>query len=146
MPTKVRGHSAGHENSAAPIRCGLAVSLRAQTGQSEAIHSREACATTVVRLTMPRSLRRSKLTAPDFDRLARTPWPICLFGGLTESTRSVPATTHGLCCSCDMYWAAAASFENDQGGMNRLRHRVAARHPAVGVAAIHFRAGETPAA
>jgi hypothetical protein len=36
-----------------PVRCGVAVSLTAQTGQSEAIHSPEECASTVVRLTIP---------------------------------------------------------------------------------------------
>src|SRR6185437_13364279 len=35
------------------IRRGVAVSLIAQTGQSEAIHSPDECANTVVRLTMP---------------------------------------------------------------------------------------------
>jgi hypothetical protein len=35
------------------MRCGVAVSAMVQTGQSEAIHSPEACANTVVRLTMP---------------------------------------------------------------------------------------------
>src|SRR5262245_53993164 len=35
------------------MRCGLAVSLIGQTGQSEAIHSPEACASMVVRLTIP---------------------------------------------------------------------------------------------
>jgi hypothetical protein len=32
------------------MRCGVAVALMAQTGQSEAIHSPDACASTVVRL------------------------------------------------------------------------------------------------
>jgi hypothetical protein len=35
------------------MRCGLAVSLIAQTGQSEAIHSPDECATTVVRVIVP---------------------------------------------------------------------------------------------
>src|SRR6266436_380935 len=35
------------------MRWGLAVSATGQTGQSEAIHSPEACASMVVRLTMP---------------------------------------------------------------------------------------------
>src|SRR5215470_25532 len=35
------------------MRCGVAVSLIAQTGQSEAIHSPEACARTVLSLTIP---------------------------------------------------------------------------------------------
>ena len=35
------------------MRCGVAVSLTAQTGQSEAIHSPEACASMVVKLTVP---------------------------------------------------------------------------------------------
>ncbi len=33
-----------------PMRCGVAVSLTAQTGQSDEIHSPEACARTVVSL------------------------------------------------------------------------------------------------
>src|SRR5262249_14242244 len=39
--------------SAAPMRWGLAVSPMGQTGQSEAIHSPEAWASVVVKLTMP---------------------------------------------------------------------------------------------
>ncbi len=35
------------------MRRGVAVSLTAHTGQSEAIHSPEACANTVVRVMMP---------------------------------------------------------------------------------------------
>jgi len=35
------------------MRCGLAASARRQTGQSDAIHSPEACARTVVRLMIP---------------------------------------------------------------------------------------------
>src|SRR5215469_1543919 len=35
------------------MRCGVAVSLTAQIGHSEAIHSPDACASTVVRLTTP---------------------------------------------------------------------------------------------
>ena len=35
------------------MRCGVSVSMTAQTGQSEAIHSPEACANTVVRLIIP---------------------------------------------------------------------------------------------
>ena len=35
------------------MRCGVAVSPMAQTGQSEAIHSPEACAKTVLSRTMP---------------------------------------------------------------------------------------------
>ena len=35
------------------MRCGAAVSLVGHTGQSEAIHSPEECASTVVRLTSP---------------------------------------------------------------------------------------------
>ena len=35
------------------MRCRVAISLMAQTGQSEAIHSPDECARTVVRLTMP---------------------------------------------------------------------------------------------
>src|SRR5262245_37306278 len=35
------------------MRCGLAISAMGQTGQSEAIHSPEACASTVVKLTRP---------------------------------------------------------------------------------------------
>ena len=34
------------------MRCGVAVSLTAQAGQSEAIHSPEACARMVVKLTV----------------------------------------------------------------------------------------------
>src|SRR5215467_13542329 len=39
--------------SAAPILCGAVVSLMAHTGQSDAIHSPEACAKTVLRRTRP---------------------------------------------------------------------------------------------
>ena len=35
------------------MRCGVTVALIAQTGQSEAIHSPDECAKTVVKLTMP---------------------------------------------------------------------------------------------
>jgi hypothetical protein len=35
------------------MRCGVAVALMAQTGQSEAIHSPEACARTVLTRTRP---------------------------------------------------------------------------------------------
>ena len=38
------------------MRCGLAMSLTGQTGQSEAIHSPEACASMVVKLTIPEPL------------------------------------------------------------------------------------------
>ena len=38
------------------MRCGAAVSLTGQTGQSEEIHSPEECASTVVSRTSPASL------------------------------------------------------------------------------------------
>src|SRR5207245_681844 len=41
---------------AAPILCGAAVSETAQTGQSDAIHSPEECASTVVRRMRPASV------------------------------------------------------------------------------------------
>ncbi len=41
---------------AAPIRCGMAVSLIGQTGQSEESHSPEECASVVVNRTTPSSL------------------------------------------------------------------------------------------
>src|SRR5215472_14366970 len=37
---------------------------------------------------------------------------------MTESTALLAATTHMLCCSCGMYFSAAASSENDHGSMN----------------------------
>ena len=37
---------------------------------------------------------------------------------ITERTAVLAATTHMLCCSCGMYFSAAASSENDQGSMN----------------------------
>ena len=37
------------------MRCGLAISTTGQTGQSDAIHSPEACANMVVRLINPAS-------------------------------------------------------------------------------------------
>ena len=37
---------------------------------------------------------------------------------ITESTAVLAATTHMLCCSCGMYFSAAASSENDHGSMN----------------------------
>ena len=37
---------------------------------------------------------------------------------MIESTADLAATTHILCCSCGMYFSAAASSENDQGSMN----------------------------
>ena len=37
---------------------------------------------------------------------------------ITDSTADRAATTHILCCSCGMYFATAASSENDQGSMN----------------------------
>ena len=37
---------------------------------------------------------------------------------ITDSTADLAATTHILCCSCGMYFATAASSENDQGNMN----------------------------
>ena len=37
---------------------------------------------------------------------------------ITESTADFAATTHILCCSCGMYFSAAASSENDHGSMN----------------------------
>ncbi len=45
--------AAGVEVRAAPIRCGVAVSLTAQTCQSEAIHSPDACARTVAEANVP---------------------------------------------------------------------------------------------
>ena len=50
---RVPPHPQDRSVSAAPMRCGFAVSLTAQTGQSEAIHSPEECARIVVRLTIP---------------------------------------------------------------------------------------------
>jgi len=56
------------------MRCGTSVSLMAQTGQSEAIHSPEEWASTVVRLTVPvfwlRSARHGRTSAA---RLAAIP-------------------------------------------------------------------------
>ena len=61
---------------------------------------------------------------------------------MIESTAVRAATTHILCCSCGMYFAAAASSENDHGSMNLdFEHRLAALDPAIQVAAIHFSAG-----
>src|SRR5271166_1395063 len=37
---------------------------------------------------------------------------------MTESTAVRATTTHILCCSCGMYFSAAASSENDHGSMN----------------------------
>src|SRR5207344_1750445 len=37
---------------------------------------------------------------------------------ITDRTALLDATTHMLCCSCGMYFSAAASTENDQGSMN----------------------------
>jgi hypothetical protein len=37
---------------------------------------------------------------------------------MTESTADLAATTHMLCCSCGMYFSAAASSEKYQGNMN----------------------------
>src|SRR5580700_7932251 len=37
---------------------------------------------------------------------------------MIESTADFAATTHILCCSCGMYFSAAASSENDHGSMN----------------------------
>ena len=37
---------------------------------------------------------------------------------ITERTADRAATTHILCCSCGIYFATAASSENDQGSMN----------------------------
>ena len=44
---------AARKVSAAPRRCGADVSVMAQTGHSEAIHSPDACASIVVRLIIP---------------------------------------------------------------------------------------------
>ena len=37
---------------------------------------------------------------------------------MIDSTASRECVTHILCCSCPMYFSAAASSENDQGSMN----------------------------
>ena len=56
MPTRMKRACVEHRLAPRPS---VAVSLMAQTGQSEAIHSPDACARTVVRLTMPAAWLRA---------------------------------------------------------------------------------------
>ena len=44
--------------------------------------------------------------------------PLAAAGDDREHRGPWPPTTHILCCSCGMYFSAAASSENDQGSMN----------------------------
>ena len=61
---------------------------------------------------------------------------------MTESTAVLAATTHMLCCSCGIYFSAAASSENDHGSMNLASNTapLASTRPSR-VAAIHRSAG-----
>src|ERR1700689_3197744 len=61
---------------------------------------------------------------------------------MIDSTAAFAATTHILCCSCGMYFSAAASSENDQGSMNFASNTalLPSTRPS-SVAAIHRIAG-----
>src|ERR1700686_604970 len=61
---------------------------------------------------------------------------------MTERAADFAATTHILCCSCGIYFSAAASSENDQGNMNLASNTapVPSTRPSR-VAAIHRSAG-----
>ena len=61
---------------------------------------------------------------------------------MIDSTAVRAATTHILCCSCGMYFSAAASSENDHGSMNLASNTapLASTRPS-SVAAIQRSAG-----
>jgi hypothetical protein len=57
---------------------------------------------------------------------------------MTESTADFAATTHILCCSCGMYFSAAASSENDHRNMNLASNTapLASTRPCSGITTI----------